>query len=170
MMLPDYKQIVIAVLAIALGIQTVRLHSESTAHLKTQKNHAEKLQALAEKTTKAHQAVAAFQAAVSRTLADKDQQHTKELNHAKTENDRLRLAARADAASVRLKGHNCTAGASAMPTTTGTGSVGHAGTAIDGELREAVFDHRAAVVAAEAQIRYLQDYARICQQTPEAAQ
>ena len=96
--------------------------------------------------------------------------HYKQLWHENAFIGRFHFSLERDAASVRLKGHNCTAGASAMPTTTGTGSVGHAGTAIDGELREAVFDHRAAVVAAEAQIRYLQDYTRICQQTPEAAQ
>ena len=165
----DYKQIVIAVLAIAVGVQTMRLSREVSAHLKTKKTHAEALKDLSEKTTKAHQAVAAFTASVSRTLAEKDQQHTKELNHAKTENDRLRTAARSGSASVRIQGYNCAASASAVPAATFASSLGNGRTEVAGELRENIFDHRAAVIAAQTQIKYLQDYARICQQEPEVA-
>lgn len=41
-------------------------------------------------------------------------------------------------------------------------SLGHGVPALDAELRERVFDHRAAVIQAENQILYLQDYARLC--------
>ena len=55
--------------------------------------------------------------------------------------------------------------AAIMPDWTGTpfaSSLGNGTLTTDPELRERVFDHRAAVIQAENQILYLQDYARLC--------
>ena len=163
---PDYKLLVIAALTLVCGVQTVRLHTEETAHLQSKLNHNEALRGIADKTVRAQQAVAAYQQAISAELVAKDQQHTKELTYAHSENNRLRLAARAGTVSVRLKGYACTGSTGTVPTPTFTSSLGHGRAETDGELRENFFDHRAALTLAESQIRYLQDYARTCQKEP----
>lgn len=166
MWVPDYKQLAIAALVLAVGVQTIRLNAEKTAHLQSKAGHAETLKAIAERTAQAQRAVASFAQARLDELSEKDRQHSQELHHAKTDNDRLRLATRSGLASVRLKGYDCATHTGTVPAPTFTGSLGHAGTAVDGEFREAVFNHRAALIQAELQIKYLQDYAHICQKVP----
>lgn len=157
----------VAALLVLLGIQTTRLSAEQEAHLRTKTAHAEVLRALAEKAAQTQQAVNTFIQATAHELSEKDAQHIKELTHAQTENQRLRSASRNGTASVRIKGYDCTARTDSMPAPTFSGSLGDAGAKVDGELREAVFDHRAALIQAERQIKYLQDYAALCQKVPE---
>lgn len=158
----------ICALVVLVGITTWQLSTERQAHLRTKAEHAAVLRNLAEKTAAAHKAVAEYQQAVSAELAQKDQQHTKELSHARTENDRLRTAARTAAVRVRVKDYDCTASASAVPAPTFSGSLGDGRAATHAAFQERVFDLRDAVITTEAQIKYLQDYARICQKMPEA--
>ena len=115
----------------------------------------------AEQAAAAYAAVEKAAAAVREELAAADQKHTEEMSHAKTENERLRAAARAGTVSVRLEGH-CAGHAADLSETPFSSSLGHGVPALDAELRERVFDHRAAVIQAENQILYLQDYARLC--------
>ena len=150
-----------AALLLFAGVQTVRLSAEQAAHARTKTAHAVVLKDLAEKTATAYEAVAAAAATMRTELAAADQKHTKEMSNARNENERLRAAARAGAVSVRLEGH-CAGHAADLSETPFSSSLGHGVPALDAELRERVFDHRAAVIQAENQILYLQDYARLC--------
>ena len=143
------------------GVQTVRLNAEQVAHERTKTSHAQVLHGLAEKTAAAYAAVEKATAAVREELAAADQKHTKEMSNARNENERLRAAARTGAVSVRPEGH-CAGHAADLSETPFSSSLGHGVPALDAELRERVFDHRAAVIQAENQILYLQDYARLC--------
>ena len=144
------------------GVQTVRLNAEQVAHERTKTSHAQVLQGLAEKTAAAYAAVEKAAAAVREELAAADQKHTEEMSHAKTENERLRAAARTGAVSVRFTDPGSPSPAADLSETPFSSSLGHGVPALDAELRERVFDHRAAVIQAENQILYLQDYARLC--------
>ena len=117
------------------------------------------LKDIAEKTAEAHRKVNEARETWNREFGALDTKHTKEMAHAKSENNRLRAAARSGAAVVRIKGAHCP-GTSAVPQTAATGSVGHAEAEVGGQLREDVFDHREALIEAERQIDYLQGYIR----------
>ena len=144
------------------GVQTVRLNAEQVAHERTKTSHAQVLQGLAEKTAAAYAAVEKATAAVRAELAAADQKHTKEMSNARNENERLRAAARTGAVGVRFTGTDSPSPAAGMSETPFSSSLGNGTLTIDAELRERVFDHRAAVIQAENQILYLQDYARLC--------
>ena len=151
-----------AALLLFAGVQTVRLNNEQAAHANTKTEHAGVLKDLAEKTAAAYEVVAAATATMRTELAAADQKHTKEMSNARNENERLRAAARAGAVSVRFTSADGPSPTADMSETPFSSSLGHGVPALDAELRERVFDHRAAVIQAENQILYLQDYARLC--------
>lgn len=131
----------------------------SLAEAKAQ--HAQVLADIAHKTLAAERQVRAASEAWAASIAAQDAKSTKELSDEKSENDRLRRAARAGTARVRINGAVC-ANHSSVPQAAADPGVG-AGTAeAQGELRERVFDLREAVIAAEKQIEFLQGYARAC--------
>lgn len=124
--------------------------------------HADTLRAIAQATAEAHQRVAAARDAWARDFAALDTRHHQELTHAQADNDRLRAAVRAGTASVRLKPAVCPSAPGAVPETAASGELEHAGTTLDAHVQQLVLDHRAAILGAERQIAYLQDYARRC--------
>ena len=71
-------------------------------------------------------------------------------------------AARTGAIGVRFTSADGPSPTADLSETPLSSSLGHGVPALDAELRERVFDHRAAVIQAENQILYLQDYARLC--------
>ena len=151
-----------AALLLFAGVQTVRLSAEQAAHARTKTAHAVVLKDLAEKTATAYEAVAAAAATMRTELAAADQKHTKEMSNARNENERLRAAARAGAVSVRFTDPGSPSPAAGMSETPFASSLGNGTLTIDPELRERVFNHRAEVIQADQQIKYLQDYARLC--------
>lgn len=136
--------------------------TERAAHADTRAAHAETLRAIAQAAAETHQRVAAARDAWARDFAALDTRHHQELTHAQADNDRLRAAVRAGTASVRLKASVCPSALGAVPETTATGELEHAGTTLDAHVQQLVLDHRAAILGAERQIAYLQDYARQC--------
>ena len=163
---PNIKELFIGAAFLALvflaGVQTVRLSAEQAAHARTKTEHAVVLKDLADKTAAAYEAVATAAATMRTELAAADQKHTKEMSNARNENERLRAAARAGAVSVRFTSASGTGSAADMPETPFASSLGNGTLTIDPELRERVFNHRAEVIQADQQIKYLQDYARTC--------
>lgn len=163
---PNIKELFIGAAFLALvflaGVQTVRLSAEQAAHARTKTEHAGVLKDLAEKTAIAYESVTAAAAKMGTELAAADQKHTKEMSNARNENERLRAAARTGAVGVRFTGTDSPSPAAGMSETPFASSLGNGTLTIDAELRERVFDHRAAVIQAENQILYLQDYARLC--------
>ena len=77
------------------GVQTIRLNAEQVAHERTKTGHAQVLQDLAEKTAAAYVAAEKAATVVRAEIAAADMKYTKEISDAKTENERLRTAARA---------------------------------------------------------------------------
>ena len=151
-----------AALLLFAGVQTVRLSNEQAAHARTKAEHAGVLKDLAEKTAIAYESVTAATAKMSAELAAADQKHTKEMSNARNENERLRAAARTGAVSVRFTSASGPGPTSDMSETPFASSLGNGTLTIDPELRERVFNHRAEVIQADQQIKYLQDYARLC--------
>ena len=151
-----------AALLLFAGVQTVRLSNEQAAHARTKTAHAGVLKDLAEKTATAYEAVAAAAATMRTELAAADQKHTKEMSNARNENERLRAAARAGVVSVRFTSAGGPGPTADMSETPFASSLGNGTLTIDPELRERVFNHRAEVIQADQQIKYLQDYARTC--------
>lgn len=136
--------------------------AERVAHADTKAMHAAVLADIATKAAEAHRRVNAAREQWSREFAALDLRHHQELTHAQSENTRLRTAARAGSVVVRIPGANCPVPAGDLPQATSTGGVVAQAAEIDAELRERVFDHRQALIDAEAQISYLIDYASKC--------
>ena len=131
------------------------------ASLKT--GHAETLREIADKTSKASDAVRKYEASVADQLADKDVQHYQELTHAKTETDRLRACVAAGACGVRIitRTAACAAGG-AMPQDAGAGRVGDGAIGLDDDTAGRVLDLRESVAADAAKLAYLLEYAQTC--------
>lgn len=138
----------------------------SLAEAKAQ--HADVLRQIADKTLAAERQVRAAGEAWASAIAAQDAKSTKELSDEKSENDRLRRAARAGTARVHINGAIC-ANDRGVPQAAADPGLGAGETEAQGELRERVFDLREAVIAAEAQIEFLQGYARACAGGPPAA-
>lgn len=124
-------------------------------------DHATVLVSIATKTLETERQVRASGEAWAAAIAAQDAKSTEELNHAKTENNRLRAAARAGTASVRIHGAICP-DHSGLPEAAPGARLGAPEAEAQGELRERVFDLREAVIEAETQIDFLQGYARAC--------
>ena len=131
------------------------------ASLKTA--HAETLREIADKTSKASEAVRKYEAGVADQLASKDTQHYQELTHAKTETDRLRACVAAGTCGVRIitRSTACAAGG-AVPQDAGAGRVGDGAIALDGETAGRVLDLRESVQSDAAKLAYLREYASAC--------
>ena len=134
---------------------------EQLASLKA--GHAQTLQAIANKTAQARDAVARYEADVHTRLADKDTQHYKELTHAKSESDRLRACVAAGACGVRIitRSTACAAGG-AVPQDAGAGGVGDGAVALDADTAGRVLNLRESVQSDAAKLAYLREYASAC--------
>ena len=134
---------------------------EQLASLKA--GHAQTLQAIANKTAQARDAVARYEADVHTRLADKDTQHYKELTHAKSESDRLRACISAGTCWVRIitRTTACAAGG-AVPQDAGAGGVGDGAIALDDAAANRVLDLRESVQSDAAKLAYLREYASAC--------
>lgn len=97
---------------------------------------------------------------MQQALTDLDRQHTQEKEQANAENEALRRAVADGTRRLRIAG-TCPASAGHVPDSTGTASVGHAGTVeLAPVAGRAVFDIRAGIVADQAALRGLQEYVR----------
>ena len=105
-------------------------------------------------------AVNLMAAARQQAVGELDSHFQQELSHAKSENTRIRTTARAGAVVVRIPGASCPVGSGAVSATASAGRMGDAAVQVDAQLREAVFDHREALIEAEKKIGYLQGYIR----------
>lgn len=144
----------------AWQIQAWRM-GEQLASLKA--SHAKTLQAIADKTAKASEAVRKYEAGVAAQLADKDATHYKELTHAQSETARMRACVAAGTCGVRIitRSTACAAGGD-VPQDAGAGGVGDGALALDGETAGRVLDLRESVAADDAKLAYLQEYAKSC--------
>ena len=144
----------------AWQIQAWRM-GEQLAGLKA--SHAQTMQAIADKTAKASEAVRKYEAGVADQLADKDVQHYQELTHAKTETDRLRACVAAGACGVRIitRSTACAAGGD-VPQDAGAGGVGDGAVALDDAAANRVLDLRESVQSDAAKLAYLREYASAC--------
>ena len=144
----------------AWQVQAWRM-GEQLAGLKA--SHAQTMQAIADKTAKASEAVRKYEAGVADQLADKDAQHYQELTHAKTETDRLRACVAAGACGVRIitRSASCAARGD-VPQDAGAGSVGDGAVALDGDTAGRVLNLRESVQSDAAKLAYLREYASAC--------
>ena len=126
-------------------------------------SHAQTMQAIADKTAKASEAVARYELAAHAQLADKDAQFYKELTHAKSESDRLRACVAAGACGVRIitRSTACAA-AGDVPKDAGAGGVGDGAVALDDAAANRVLDLRESVQSDAAKLAYLREYAQAC--------
>lgn len=140
--------------------------------------HALELKAISDRAAAQRASALATQQQLQAQAAANDLKHTEELTDAQSKNEQLRrqylaaeqraTAAAADAADTRRRLRvqaKCPAAGSVVPQAGGAGSLGDAATV---ELSDAagqnVFDIRAGIIADQAKLRYLQDYARTCSQ------
>ncbi|MGP1680777.1 MAG: lysis protein [Giesbergeria sp.] len=152
--------IAIGSLVALLGLSQVKLSSEKEAHQKTKADNAEVLRDLADKTLKAYQAVVAVADARKLAVAELDEKHTKELNHARTENSRLADAVRTGERRLRLNA-TCTSARVGVPQAPGaTSVVDAAGPRLDDAAERDYFRLREGISTAQQQIAGLQDYVR----------
>ena len=134
---------------------------EQLASLKA--THAETLQAIADKTAKASEAVRKYETGVADQLADKDATHYKELTHAQSETARMRACIAAGTCGVRIitRSASCAAGG-AMPQDAGAGRVGDGAIGLDDDTAGRVLDLRESVQSDAAKLAYLREYATSC--------
>ena len=132
----------------------VQLQSQRTQHAKT-------LQAIAEKTAAARDAVQKQERQMAAQLAELDKQKMEEINAAKSETNRLRRCIAAGTCGVRL---NSTAGAASSrgAADVATPGVDNAAPALDVALQQRVLDLRDAIAEDSAALEYLQGYAKQC--------
>ena len=126
-------------------------------------SHAQTMQAIADKTAKASEAVRKYEAGVADQLADKDVQHYQELTHAQSETARMRACIAAGTCGVRIitRSTACAAGGD-VPQDAGPGSVGDGAIDLDDDTAGRVLDLRESVQADAAKLAYLQEYAKSC--------
>ena len=126
-------------------------------------SHAQPMQAIADKTAKASEAVRKYEAGVADQLADKDVQHYKELTHAQSETARMRSCVAAGTCGVRIitRSAACAAGGD-VPQDAGAGGVGDGAVALDDAAANRVLDLRESVQADAAKLAYLREYAQAC--------
>lgn len=144
----------------AWQVQAWRM-GEQLASLKA--SHAQTMQAIADKTAKASEAVRKYEAGVADQLADKDVQHYQELTHAQSETARMRACVAAGACGVRIitRSTACAAGGD-VPQDAGAGGVGDGAIELDPATAGRVLDLRESVQADAAKLAYLQEYAKSC--------
>ena len=126
-------------------------------------SHAQTMQAIADKTAKASEAVRKYEAGVADQLADKDVQHYQELTHAQSETARMRACIAAGTCGVRIitRSTACAAGGD-VPQDAGAGGVGDGAVELDPATAGRVLDLRESVQSDAAKLAYLQEYAKSC--------
>ena len=134
---------------------------EQLAGLKA--SNAQTMQAIADKTAKASEAVRKYEAGVADQLADKDATHYKELTHAKSETARMRACVAAGTCGVRIitRSTACAAGGD-VPQDAGAGGVGDGAIGLDDDTAGRVLDLRESVQSDAAKLAYLREYAQAC--------
>ena len=144
----------------AWQVQAWRM-GEQLAGLKA--SHAETMQAIADKTAKASEAVRKYENGVAEQLADKDTQHYKDLTHAQSETARMRACVAAGTCGVRIitRSTACAAGGD-VPKDAGAGGVGDGAVALDDAAANRVLDLRESVQSDAAKLAYLREYAQAC--------
>ena len=136
-------------------------YGEQLAGLKA--SHAQTMQAIADKTAKASEAVRKYEAGVAGQLADKDATHYKELTYAQSETARMRACVAAGTCGVRIitRTTACAAGGG-LPKDAGAGRVGDGAIALDPATAGRVLDLRESVQSDAAKLAYLREYAQAC--------
>ena len=144
----------------AWQIQGWRLGAQ-IASLKTA--HAETLREIADKTSKASDAVRKYETGVADQLADKDATHYKELNHAQSDTARMRACVAAGTCGVRIitRSASCAAGGD-LPKDAGAGGLGDGAIGLDDDTAGRVLGLRESVAADAAKLAYLREYASAC--------
>lgn len=153
--------LVIAALTAALG----GAHLGHVAEVATIRGaHATVLKGISDKANAALTAVLAADQANKAALAVLDLKHSKEKDDALHENNALRDAVAAGARRLRVRAVCPASGGNDLPDTSAAGSVGAEATV---ELSSAtgrdVLDIRAGIIADQAALSYLQEYAKTCQ-------
>ena len=125
-------------------------------------SHAQTMQAIADKTAKASEAVRKYEAGVADQLADKDTQHYQELTHAQSETARMRACIAAGTCGVRIITRATACAAGDVPQDAGAGGVGDGAVALDDAAANRVLDLRESVQSDAAKLAYLREYATSC--------
>lgn len=160
MIVAYWREIAIGVLLLGVVGQQVRVAEEKTAHANTKTQNAKVLQALAEKTSAVYKAVLAENEAHARELAALDAKRLKELQDAKTENDRLAECVRTGKCGLRVRAV-CPAAGGGVPQTTPAVSVADAaGPRLDDAAERDYFRLRERISVVTKQVEGLQEYIR----------
>lgn len=149
-------------LALAFGAGWVAQGWRKDVQLQSQRvQYAKTLQAIAEKTAAARDAVQEQERQMTTQLAELDKQKMEEINAAKSETSRLRRCIAAGTCGVRL---NSTAGAASSRGAADASAPGmdDAAPALDAALQQRVLDLRDAIAEDSAALEYLQGYAKRC--------
>ena len=125
-------------------------------------SHAQTMQAIADKTAKASEAVRKYEAGVAGQLADKDATHYKELTYAQSETARMRACIAAGTCGVRIITRSTACAAGDVPQDAGAGGVGDGAVALDDAAANRVLDLRESVQSDAAKLAYLREYAQTC--------
>ena len=125
-------------------------------------DHAGVLADIATKTRAASDAVRAYERQAGLALAAADKKHTKDLNHAKAETQRLRDCVRAGTCGVRIVTRYVGQPGGAGGADAGAGGVGDDAITLDAGVSERVLDLRDAIAEDAAKLGYLQQYAEQC--------
>lgn len=134
-----------------------------TAQLATlQRDHAQVLQSIADKTSQAYQAVLRYTTATNTHLSELDARHHQELADAQLETDRFRACVRAGTCGVRIITRAVPAAACDRPADQPAGGLGDATLALDADTAERVLDLRESVQTDAVKLAYLQQYATTC--------
>ena len=159
-LLKFWREGLIVVLLLALAGQQVRVAGEKSAHQKTKADHAKVLQTLAEKTSAVYKAVLTENEAHARELAALDAKRLKELQDAKTENDRLAECVRTGKCGLRVRAV-CPAAGGGVPQTAPAASVADAaGPRLDDAAERDYFRLRERISVVTKQVEGLQEYIR----------
>lgn len=134
-----------------------------TAQIATlQRDHAQVLQGIADKTARAYAAVQRYSAATNTHLAELDSRHQQELSDAQSETNRLRACVRAGTCGVRIITRVAPAAACDRAPDQPASGMGDAAVALDAAAAERVLDLRESIQSDAAKLAYLQQYASAC--------
>lgn len=127
--------------------------------------HAVVLSNIATKTQIAAEAVRAYERQAGLAMAAADKKSTEELNHAKSETQRLRDCVRAGSCGVRIVTRYVNQPGGPGPADAGAGGMGDGAITLDAGVSERVLDLRDAIAEDVAKLGYLQQYAEQCQRS-----
>lgn len=134
-----------------------------TAQIATlQRDHAQTLRAIADKTSQAYQAVQRYTATTNTHLAELDTRHHQELADAQLETARLRACVHSGTCGVRIITRAVPERCSDSPAAQSASGLGDGAVALDPAAAERVLDLRDSVHTDAAKLAYLQQYASTC--------